>query len=288
MHNLRLRFDYDNFTLALLDEGQSHAFRRVFGLGDCATDSGTSSTEKGCSIAVVEHNGIYTVTATDELMFEARSFPEAAYYVMRIISDSFCSHVSKSRMVMHATTVSLANGTILFSGPSGSGKTSMALAFSRYGGFAGDECAYIDVESAKVKHENFPFQLKVRNERMLARFERQTMLKVHHDSIGEAYYVPLQQTNHYEQTRTWSPIKAIVFPRFVDFEGLFKIGKISPGKLPMLILGSLIGSSQPSRVLVDFVSMCSVHGIRIYEMDFSDAFVASDRLYDFLRKEGVA
>ena len=278
---LKLHFDYDSFELSSESAELLASFRTVFSEDTLAPDD--PAAEQSCrSIEISETGGVFRIEGESPNLI-APSFEEAAYAVMRIMSDSFVSHVSEEQMVMHAATAAFGSTAVLFSGSSGSGKTSLALAFSEFDGFVGDECAYISVSSASVRHETFPFQIKGCNVDMMSRYGTSVKLDVYEDTVGEASYLPLDALHRC--TEKWIPISAVVFPAYGPGNESCSIARISPAELPELILGSLIGPSKPSSALATFLSMCGSHGIRFYKAAYSDASECAETLYEFLKKE---
>lgn len=278
---LRLHFDYDSFELSSKSAKLLAAFRTVFP-EDTLTPDNPAAEQSYHSIEISETGGVFQIEGESPSLI-ASSFEEIAYAIMRIMSDSFVSHVSEEQMVMHASTAVFGSTAVLFSGSSGSGKTSLALAFSEFDGFVGDECAYINVPSATVRHEAFPFQIKECNVDMMSRYGAGAKLDVYEDAVGEASYLPLDALHRYTEKRI--PISAVVFPAYGPGNEPCSIARISPTELPELILGSLIGPSKPSSALATFLSMCGSHGIRFYKAAYSDASECAETLYEFLEKE---
>lgn len=279
--DLKLHFDYDSFQLSSRSDGLVSAFWRVFSKDALMPDP--SNIGRDCRRIGINGEGRAFEVEWESLALPVPSFQEAAYAVMKIMSDSFVSHVSRDRLVMHAATAALGSTAVLFSGPSGSGKTSLALAFSEFDGFVGDECAYLDVPTASVRHEAFPFQLKKRNTDMISYYDMGSSLDVYEGSVGEACYLPLSALKRC--TGKWIPLSAVVFPTHMPRSGSCTVSKANPAKLPELILGSLIGSSEPSKTLASFLAMCGIHGIRFYEVTYSDATECAMTLHEFLQRE---
>lgn len=281
---LKLHFDQDSFELTSRDGDLLSAFSEVFTDDVLAPASPRAS--RDCRCIEVDREGCAFRVEMEGSTWSAPSFQHAAYAVMQAMSDSFVAHVSERRCVMHAATAALGGRAVLFSGPSGSGKTSLALAFSEFEGFMGDECSYVDLSTARVIHEAFPFQLKKANVALLSSYGGGPRLDVCEDSVGEASYLPLDALTRC--TRAWIPLSAIVFPVYRPKQEPGMAAKADPSTLPELILGSLIGSSAPSKTLADFLAMCALRDIRFYEVAYSDAFAGAKALRKLLRRERAA
>lgn len=279
--NLKLHFDYESFELSSRNNSLISAFCNAFSEEALAPNS--SIPDRSCRHIGINGKGCNFEVEWEGLVLPFRSFEEAAYLVMRIMSDSFVSQVSEDRLVMHAATAACGGTAVLFSGLPGSGKTSLALAFSKFDGFVGDECAYVDLPTASVRHEAFPFQLKKRNVDMLSLYAGDFKLDVHERSIGDSCYLPLSALKRC--TKNWIPLSTIVFPSYVPENGPCVISRACSKKLPELILNSLIGPSKPAKTLASFISMCGIHGIRFYDVVYSNTAEGAKTLHEFLQRE---
>ena len=115
--------------------------------------------------------------------------------IMRHIEAGLLDDLGESDCAMHASSVSYRGRQVVFTGASGSGKTSMALVFSRYGSFLGDECGFLDMELGSLRYEPLPFQLKAANSALLERFDASRMLEVETPEHGKAFYVARSEVN---------------------------------------------------------------------------------------------
>ncbi|MDR3316249.1 MAG: hypothetical protein LBS98_07230 [Coriobacteriales bacterium] len=188
-------------------------------------------------------DGEYIVSFDGNRICEGLSMPKAAQCVTQIISDSFCTWVDGGVCVMHAAGALHGGGIVLFSGVSGSGKTSLALEFSKYGAFVGDECAFLDANKGTVWYEEFPFQLKANNEALLSRFSRHQSLEVYSELYGAVFYLPLDAVAFQPMKREDdAAVRVIVFPHYCCEAEAMRIRKLPPTALPKHILSSLMGA----------------------------------------------
>lgn len=278
-YKIVLSFHFDSFLIVSDIFDLIKDMKAVFGAAAARdTPSGTNSL---ITINVMSRpDGTYSV-GVDKLLVNSNSIEEAAYVVMRIISDSFIDNISNSLFVMHAAASAFGDSAVLFAGSSGSGKTSLALAFSRFDGLIGDECAYVDIRTGAACYEAFPFQLKESNHDLSSRFTRTCRLDVFSRAIGKASYYALDSAKM--NRRQLMGISTIVFPEFKRAEATF-VGKLDSSDYAPFILGSIIGPHQPSATFALFMKMCSEYGIRFLRVTYSNASDGATALYDFLSK----
>ena len=279
LFEILLEFSFNRFIVTSDSQPLIRDLRNVFNSN--ALPSAANCAKPLTTISVIsEPAGTYSVSV-EGLHINRISIEEAAYVAMRIISDSFVDYISNRLLVMHAAAAAFYDSAILFAGCSGSGKTSLALAFSRFDGLIGDECAYVDIKTGATYYEAFPFQLKESNHDLSSCFPKANRLDVFDRAIGKASYYALSSVKMANQQST--TISTIVFPEF-KHAGTTLIEKVDPSDYAPLILGSVIGPYRPSTTLTLFTRMCSEQKIRFLKIAYSNVFDGATTLYNFLSK----
>jgi hypothetical protein len=288
MTSIRLAFTRAAYEVAFESGVLLSRFSDAFRIrgNDQSSDLGARATY--CISVTGLEDGAFAVHLDGRVIRGNMTMPEAAYCITQVIGDAFCSWVDETVCVMHAASVLHKGGVVLFSGVSGSGKTSLALEFSRYGKFAGDEYAFMDMGRATAWHEEFPFQLKASNRELLSRYGMDRALEVRGGPHGTAFYLPLDSVSFHPVKREDDAIvSAVVFPHFLPGSKETSIRRLSAGRLPEYVLASLIGAKPPSSLFVQFVHMSARYGLRFYEMEYSDLARAASELDKRLSKDGA-
>lgn len=205
--------------------------------------------------------------------------------LMQDISDEFCSWVSEAVVVTHAVCVKSHEKVALLMGLSGSGKTSLGVAFSKYDLLVGDECTFVNIEDGSAWCEDFPVQIKKRNEDILKNFDLEDALLVKTRTNGEAYYLSKDTLLHEQNPMTPTPIAVIVFPKYFA-ESSPACTKTPPIEfLIKELLSSIIGIKTPSSILKDFVHMISERKIKLVSLEYHDVDEAARVLLKILNKQ---
>lgn len=279
LFEILLEFNFNRFIVISDSQPLIRDLKNVFS-GNALLDA-TNCAKPLTTISVIsEPADTYSVDVKG-LEINRISIEEAAYVTMRIISDSFVDHISNRLLVMHAAAAAFYDSAILFAGCSGSGKTSLALAFSRFDGLIGDECAYVDIKTGTTYYEAFPFQLKESNHDLSSCFSKANHLDVFDQNIGKASYYALSSVKM--ASRQPTTISTIVFPKFKRAETTL-IEKLNPSDYAPLILGSVIGPYHPSTTLALFTRMCSEQKIQFLKITYSNVSDGATTLYNFLSK----
>jgi hypothetical protein len=288
MQSIRLVFTRAVYEVAFESDELFNQFSRVFCLQGEHQDK-RSDDQPIVLVTVAGSDGDgFAVLFGERMIRERMTMPEAACCVTQMISDAFCSWVDDEVCVMHAASVLRKDKLILFSGVSGSGKTSLALEFARHGKFAGDECAFLDMGRATAWYEEFPFQLKANNRELLSRYDKNRTLEVYGDLHGTAFYLPLDSVDSHPVKRDDNIVMStIVFPRFHSGSEGVSIRRLAADRLPEYILNSLMGTKAPSNLFAQFVHMSARHGLRFYDIKYSDLAEAADELEKYLVENGV-
>lgn len=287
MRSIRLAFTHAIYEVAVESNVLSNQFVAAFrvqrGYQDARPDDRPTHRFE---VTGIGGDG-FAVCLDGTMLREGVSMPKAAYCVTQAMSDAFCSWVDEAVCAMHAASVLHGDGIVLFSGESGSGKTSLALEFSRYGKFIGDECAFLDMGKGTAWHEEFPFQLKAGNEALLSRFSKSCGLEVCGKPHGTAFYLPLDLVAFRAVRREdGTTVSAVVFPHFRPGTEMH-IRKLPSATLPEYVLSSLMGVQAPSGLFARFAHMSAECGIRLYYMEFSDLEEAANELAEYLSKDGA-
>lgn len=235
-------------------------------------------------IAVTGNSGVgYRVCFAGAFVSCDVSRSRAAYDVSMIFRDDICSHTDGSVCVVHGAGVLLDGKMVSFIGPSDSGKTTLSLLFSKYGRFAGDEFAFLDIETGCVWQERHPYKLKAGHEKLLSKIDPADRMFAEWPPSGQAYYVSLSATNHqYIRREDHARAGTMVFPRFdPDCAGTV-IRPLPAAALPSAILGSFMGNHAPSALFGRVLRMAGTFGVRLIETIFSDGEDAAEKLYQYL------
>ena len=283
MRIVYIEFTYTNYEILFDDDLFAKNFCAVFEANDERTERIDNKPYQ--VIEVIGDEGFtYSVILNSVLIQKSMNCNEATYCITRIISDNICDCVDDNVYCMHAASVAIDGGFISFSGSSGSGKTTLALLFSKYGRFAGDEYAYININTGSMWHERHPYQLKSGNLASLPKLTKDRIIEVEGEPFGLARYVSLLTTN-YLQTTSENPLRlrVLVFPHYTSGCKGTTINKMPAKYLPEAVLGSTMGWDLPSSVFSKFIRMAAHNGISFLMMEYCDGVEASRALFNYLQ-----
>jgi hypothetical protein len=282
MKTVNVFLTYASFELVFEDDTLGDDFVKVFGLHRPGSINNYIANK---IIIYGTEASTYRVCCDSVIIDKRLSRSEAAYCVTRIIGDDICSHIDSSVCILHAASVFLENGMVAFSGASGSGKTSLALYFSKFGRFVGDEYAYLDIVNGNIWHEDHPFQLKNNNEVLLSKYDPSMTLEVEGEPFGKAFFVSLDAVNCYRVKQSNDiKLSVLVYPHYKGDVTTTIIDRLALGKLPTAVLESLVGQERPSRLFNNFIKMSAKRKIVFLEMKYSDGELASESLFRYISK----
>jgi hypothetical protein len=233
-------------------------------------------------ISTKKEEQLYDVSLNGCVVANDASCSMAAHHIMQGISDNFCTWTQDDICIAHACAAHFAEKAVLLMGSSGSGKTSLAVAFSRYAPFIGDECVFIDVNRGTAWCEDFPFQIKSENEGILAMLDRTISLTTDGGPHGKTHYFSRYSINADLEPTKPKKICCIVFPIYDSHASETLIGNLPASRLVNGILGSLIGKCTPSEAFKVFTKMLSSNGIKVIELRYSDVSSAAKKLFDYI------
>jgi hypothetical protein len=130
--------------------------------------------------------------------------------------------------------------------------------------------------------------LKAGNRELLSRYGKGRALEVHDDLRGTAFYLPLDLVAFHPVKREDDiAVSVVVFPHFLPAAEGTSIRRLPADRVPEYVLGSLMGAKAPSRLFAQFVHMGAMHGLRFYDMEYSDLTRDASELERCLSKDGA-
>lgn|GEM_PF-1031296 len=269
--------------LFVRDSSIALLFSKIFAVADIKSDSDFARLRQ---IVLIDGFGPYELWVNGIPVANGLNRTAVLTLAMCRIENLLLSNLDEFEYVMHASSVSYRGRQVAFVGASGSGKTSIALTFSQYGSFIGDECGFLNVTLGSLRYEPFPFQLKATNYALLEKYDASRMIEIEDPNHGRAFYVARTEVDCYGGPDYGELIGAIVFPKYDPEARATTIAKASFSSLPIGILGSLFGKERPSRSLARFLNMSNAGCILFLDVRFSDVDNASACLDVFLTEEG--
>ena len=231
---------------------------------------------------ILEDYERYNILKDGSLLEDGLHKSEAAGFIMQEVSDSFCSQIDNSTIVMHAVCVSYNKKAILFIGRSGSGKTSLGVAFSKHGVLVGDECTFVDIKKGAAWCEDFPVQIKAKNVDILKHFDLKKSLPIKTRINEDAYYLCKGAMNYLKTPEDRIEIAAIVFPKYVEDCCDISIKSIEGKYFAEELLSSVISVKSPSGILKDIVNMISSNKIKVAQLEYYDVEKAAECIRDWI------
>lgn len=263
MHYLRIEHDSLRFDLAHV-------------LSGCVVPNCSVNDISVVDIAITGC-GPYSVGLGEVSFRNNLSREEVIGFCLGEIERAFSRPMQYGKYALHASCVQRGDKQIVFAGASNSGKTSMAIAFGNYGNLLGDECAFLDMSSAHIDHEPFPFKVKKDNP-MFECIPRHTALEADDSVHGRVFYVSAADMGCDVHSLRYGRISHIVFPWYDATAKDTDIERLPATELPKFILGSLMGPYLPSVLLVRFLHMCAAYPISFLKIRFHDAWDAAKQL----------